>query len=220
MDVLAIDSTGDHTSVASKIGDDLLSISVNHKRKSRPDWQSLLQNISIDSKDLSNFDLFVFGQGPGSYTSIRSVATFLKAIALTQSKPLMPISNLECIAFEHTIFNTKDQVLHCAILSDIKYEAYYAEFNFVDGSLKNIGSEILVNKIDLEKIASKDPDAAFLGNAWDSVNEVNVNLDIKSNAASLIELALSKYSEDSKYRPEDANPVYIKETTYKKLNDQ
>ena len=136
MDVLAIDSTGDHTSVASKIGDDLLSISVNHKRKSRPDWQSLLQNISIDSKDLSNFDLFVFGQGPGSYTSIRSVATFLKAIALTQSKPLMPISNLECIAFAHTIFNTEDQILHCAILSDIKSEAYYAEFNFVDGSLK------------------------------------------------------------------------------------
>ena len=45
-------------------------------------------------------------------------------------------------------------------------------------------------------------------------------MDIKSNAATLIELALSKYSEDSKYRPEDANPVYIKETTYKKLNDQ
>ena len=79
---------------------------------------------------------------------------------------------------------------------------------------------MLVNKIDLEKIASKNPTSAFLGNAWDSVNEVNVNLDIKSNAASLIELALSKYSEDSKYRPEDANPVYIKETTYKKLNDQ
>ena len=220
MDVLAIDSTGDHTSVASKIGDDLLSISVNHKRKSRPDWQSLLQNISIDSKDLSNFDLFVFGQGPGSYTSIRSVATFLKAIALTQSKPLMPISNLECIAFEHTILNTKDQVLHCAILSDIKYEAYYAEFNFVDGALINIGSEILINKIDLEKIASENTDAAFLGNAWNLVDGVNVNLDIKSNAATLIELAISKYSEDSKYRPEDANPVYIKETTYKKLNDQ
>ena len=41
MDVLAIDSTGNNTSVASKIGDDLLSISVNHERKSRPDWQSL-----------------------------------------------------------------------------------------------------------------------------------------------------------------------------------
>ena len=220
MDVLAIDSTGNHTSVASKIGDDLLSISVNHERKSRPDWQSLLQNINVDSKDLSNFDLFVFGQGPGSYTSIRSVASFLKAISLTQSKPLMPISNLECIAFEHTIFNKEDQALHCAILSDIKSEAYYAEFNFVDGSLKNIGSEILVNKSDLERILSEDTGAVFLGNAWDLVDEVNVNLDIKSNAASLIELALSKYSEDSKYRPEDANPVYIKETTYKKLNDQ
>jgi tRNA threonylcarbamoyladenosine biosynthesis protein TsaB len=179
-----------------------------------------LQNISVDSKDLSNFDLFVFGQGPGSYTSIRSVATFLKAISLMQSKPLMPISNLECIAFEHTIFNKEDQSIHCAILSDIKSEAYYAEFNFVDGSLKNIGSEILVNKTDLQKTASENTNAVFLGNAWDLVDEVNVNLDIKSNAASLIELALSKYSEDSKYRPEDANPVYIKETTYKKLNDQ
>ena len=220
MDVLAIDSTGNNTSVASKIGDDLLSISVNHERKSRQDWQSLLQNISIDSRDLSSFDLFVFGQGPGSYTSIRSVATFLKGIALTQLKPLMPISNLECIAFEHTIYNTEDQAIHCAILSDIKSEAYYAEFNFVDGVLKNIGSEILVNKIDLEKIASENTDVAFLGNAWDSVDEVNVYLDIKSNAATLIELALSKYSEDSKYIPEDANPVYIKETTFKKLNDQ
>jgi tRNA threonylcarbamoyladenosine biosynthesis protein TsaB len=202
------------------MGDDLLSISVNHERKSRPDWQSLLQNISVDSKDLSNFDLFVFGQGPGSYTSIRSVATFLKAISLMQSKPLMPISNLECIAFEHTIFNKEDQSIHCAILSDIKSEAYYAEFNFIDGSLKNVGSEMLVNKTDLQKTASENTNAVFLGNAWDSVDEVNVNLDIKSNAASLIELALSKYSEDSKYRPEDANPVYIKETTYKKLNDQ
>ena len=220
MDVLAIDSTGNHTSVASKMGDDLLSISVNYERKSRPDWQSLLQNISVDSKDLSNFDLFVFGQGPGSYTSIRSVATFLKAISLMQSKPLMPISNLECIAFEYTIFNKEDQSIHCAILSDIKSEAYYAEFNFVDGSLKNIGPEALVNKTDLQKTASNNTDAVFLGNAWDLVDEVNVNLDIKSNAASLIELALSKYSEDSKYRPEDANPVYIKETTYKKLNDQ
>ena len=220
MDVLSIDSTGNHTSVASKMGDDLLYISVNHERKSRPDWQSLLQNISVDSKDLSNFDLFVFGQGPGSYTSIRSVATFLKAISLTQSKPLMPISNLECIAFEHTIFNKEDQSIHCAILSDIKSEAYYAEFNFIDGSLKNVGSEMLVNKTDLQKTASENTNAVFLGNAWDSVDEVNVNLDIKSNAASLIELALSKYSEDSKYRPEDANPVYIKETTNKKLNDQ
>ena len=73
---------------------------------------------------------------------------------------------------------------------------------------------------DLERILSEDTGAVFLGNAWDLVDGVNVNLDIKSNAASLIELALSKYSEDSKYIPEDANPVYIKETTYKKLNDQ
>ena len=61
MNILAIDSIGNKTSVASKIGDDLLSISVNHKRKDRPDWQSLLKTINVTSKDLSAFDLFVFG---------------------------------------------------------------------------------------------------------------------------------------------------------------
>ena len=137
MNILAIDSIGNKTSVASKIGDDLLSISVNHKRKDRPDWQSLLKTINVTSKDLSAFDLFVFGQGPGSYTSIRSVATFLKAIALVQQKPLMALSNLECIAFGHSLFFTNDSIIHTSIASDIDSEI---EIHFdITGSSKTEG---------------------------------------------------------------------------------
>ena len=63
MNILAIDSTGNKTSVASKIGDDLLSLSIHHNRKDRPDWQSLLEKISISSDDLQSIDLFTLGKG-------------------------------------------------------------------------------------------------------------------------------------------------------------
>jgi len=220
MNILAIDSTGNHTSVATKIGDDLLSVSVKHERKMRPDWEDLLDKISITSEDISSFDLFVFGQGPGSYTSIRSVATFMKALSLTHAKPLMALSTLECIAFEHSLFSPDDTNIHCAIMSDIKTEVYYGFFQLKSGQLTSKASETLMNKDDLRKIVIDNTGEFFIGNAWDDIDSNNINLEISSNAATMIELAISKYSDKNPYKPEDANPIYIKETSYKKINDQ
>jgi hypothetical protein len=31
---------------------------------------------------------------------------------------------------------------------------------------------------------------------------------------------MARYSEKEEYNPDDANPVYLKDTSYKKLNDQ
>jgi hypothetical protein len=36
----------------------------------------------------------------------------------------------------------------------------------------------------------------------------------------MIELAMARYSASEEYNPNDANPVYLKDTSYKKLNDQ
>jgi tRNA A37 threonylcarbamoyladenosine modification protein TsaB len=140
MNILAIDSTGNKTSVASKIGDDLLSLSIHHNRKDRPDWQSLLEKISISSDDLQSIDLFTFGQGPGSYTSIRSVATFLKAIALIHQKPLIPLSNLECIAYGHSLLYKNDSIIHSAISSDIDSEIYYSSYELKNSLLTALKS--------------------------------------------------------------------------------
>ena len=82
MNILSIDTSGESSSISSKIGDDLLSFQISHQRKERPDWENLLNHIDIFSnEDIKRFDLLVFGRGPGSYTAIRSSATFLKAIS-------------------------------------------------------------------------------------------------------------------------------------------
>ena len=59
MDVLAIDSTGNHTSVASKIGDDLLSISVDHKRKRSKLDKSLESMLIFCRRDCQSGRLFL-----------------------------------------------------------------------------------------------------------------------------------------------------------------
>lgn len=217
MNILAIDSTGNKTSVASKIGDDLLSLSIHHNRKDRPDWQSLLEKISISSDDLQNFDLFTFGQGPGSYTSIRSVATFLKAIALVHQKPLMPLSNLECIAYGHSLFHKNDSIIHSAISSDIDSEIYYCPYELKNSLLIPLKNEAILARNDLNSIFTSKQGDTFVGNGWANLSDIEHKT---SDASTIIELAMARYSEKEEYNPDDANPVYLKDTSYKKLNDQ
>ena len=40
MNILSIDTSGDSSSISSKIGDDLLSFQISHQRKDRPDWEN------------------------------------------------------------------------------------------------------------------------------------------------------------------------------------
>ena len=59
MNVLAIQSSGDQTSVSVIYLDDVISFSINHKRKDRPDWNNLLSNIGLNSIfKLTDIDLF------------------------------------------------------------------------------------------------------------------------------------------------------------------
>ena len=217
MNILAIDSTGNKTSVASKIGDDLLSLSIHHNRKDRPDWQSLLEQISISSDDLQSIDLFTFGQGPGSYTSIRSVATFLKAIALIHQKPLIPLSNLECIAYGHSLLYKNDSIIHSAISSDIDSEIYYSSYELKNSLLTPLSHEAILARDDLDSIFVSKRDEIFVGNGWTDLPDSKKKT---SDASTMIELAMARYSASEEYNPNDANPVYLKDTSYKKLNDQ
>lgn len=217
MNILAIDSTGNKTSVASKIGDDLLSLSIHHNRKDRPDWQSLLEKISISSDDLQSIDLFTFGQGPGSYTSIRSVATFLKAIALIHQKPLIPLSNLECIAYGHSLLYKNDSIIHSAISSDIDSEIYYSSYELKNSLLTPLSHEAILARDDLDSIFVSKRDEFFVGNGWTDLPDSKKKT---SDASTMIELAMARYSASEEYNPNDANPVYLKDTSYKKLNDQ
>ena len=90
MKVIAIQSSGDQTSVSVINNDDILSYSIDHERKDRPDWNSMLINVGLNSAfNLVDIDLFAYGNSSGSYTATRSVASYLKGISVTLDRPLI-----------------------------------------------------------------------------------------------------------------------------------
>ena len=96
MNVLAIKSSGDHTSISVILNDDINTYSMSHERKERPDWNLFLSNVGYKkSFILEDIDLFAFANSQNSYTATRTVATFLKGMAVGLQKPLIAINDEE-----------------------------------------------------------------------------------------------------------------------------
>ena len=90
MNILAIQSSGNSTSLCIILKDDVLQYSVNHDRKDRPNWSEMLSAIGLDSFfSMDNIDIFAYANDEGSYTATRSVASFLKGISSALNKPLV-----------------------------------------------------------------------------------------------------------------------------------
>ena len=94
MNVLAIKSSGDHTSVSVILNDDINTYSMSHERKERPDWNLFLSNVGYKkSFNLEDIDIFAFANSQNSYTATRTIATFLKGMAVGLQKPLIAIND-------------------------------------------------------------------------------------------------------------------------------
>ena len=90
MNVLAIQSSGNSTSLCVVLKDDVLQYSINHDRKDRPNWLEMLSQIGLDSFfSIDDIDIFAYANDEGSYTATRSVASFLKGISSALNKPLV-----------------------------------------------------------------------------------------------------------------------------------
>jgi len=210
MNILSIDTSGDSSSISSKIGDDLLSFQISHQRKERPDWENFLNHIGIFSnEDIKRFDLLVFGRGPGSYTAIRSSATFLKAISHTNKIPLMAVSNMESLAYKYFQKNKTTDDIFVLINSDIQDEFFYGKFNF---NKKSKPHEELLTSKETQYQALKASTEIIIGNG----NDISNKEYLKSNAEDHLKLAEYLYDAKFEYRAIDANPVYLKPTNYKK----
>jgi tRNA A37 threonylcarbamoyladenosine modification protein TsaB len=92
MNILAIQSSGNSTSLCVILKDDVLEYSIKHERKNRPNWSEMLLNIGLDSFfSLKDIDIFAYANDEGSYTATRSVASFLKGVSSALRKPLLII---------------------------------------------------------------------------------------------------------------------------------
>ena len=92
MNILAIQSSGNSTSLCVVFKDDLLQYSINHDRKDRPNWSEMLSAIGLDSFfSMDDIDIFAYANDESSYTATRSVASFLKGISSALNKPLVNV---------------------------------------------------------------------------------------------------------------------------------
>jgi tRNA A37 threonylcarbamoyladenosine modification protein TsaB len=68
-----------------------------------------------------------------------------------------------------------------------------------------------------------NPSAIYAGNGWDDERiklDASSIVNIHSDALSIAYLAELKINNQDKFLPEDANPVYLKDTNYKKISNE
>ena len=225
MKLLAIDTSGDSSSIALIYEDEILSYSKIHARKERPNWNNLLSSVGINKQiHIAEIDCFAFGRGPGSYTGIRSLASFMKGLSWTQKKPLIGISNLQSIAYQanNEVINTQYNVINVALKSDLD-EVYFCEY-LNSSELEQYSDEHIKSYKQLAdpKLLSNSL-AVYAGNGWDDERiklDVSSIFNINSDALSIAHLANFKFNNQDKFLPEDANPVYLKDTNYRKISDE
>ena len=88
MNILAMQSSGDQTSVSVMLDEEINSFSLTHARKDRPDWDMFLSNVGFKRDfELKDIDLFAFGNSQNSYTATRTIASYMKGIAVALLHP-------------------------------------------------------------------------------------------------------------------------------------
>ena len=94
MNILALQSSGDQTSISVMIDMEIVSFNYSHERKDRPNWNMFLENVGLNSTfTLQDIDLFAYSNCQVSYTATRTIASFLKGVAVALNKPLLAIDD-------------------------------------------------------------------------------------------------------------------------------
>ncbi len=121
MNVLAIDTSGNHLSVVLFYNDKIFSsfnenINLKHSVTLLPEIESLLDKSGIS---LSEIDVFCAVTGPGSFTGIRIGVSTVKALAYANDKKVLSVTSFETLAYN----KPNEKVL--AVI-DARHDHYYA----------------------------------------------------------------------------------------------
>ena len=94
MNILALQSSGEQTSISVMLDMEIVSFNYSHERKDRPNWDMFLENVGLNNTfKLQDIDLFAYSNCQVSYTATRTIASFLKGVAVALNKPLLAIDD-------------------------------------------------------------------------------------------------------------------------------
>ena len=110
--ILAIETSSDVCSVSiyneGKTYSYHQSIPRQHAKKVLSIVQELIEKASIE---LSDIDLYIYGQGPGSFTGVRIASGFIQGFSLANQKPVYGVSTLTALCMSVSNVNPGDLLL-------------------------------------------------------------------------------------------------------------
>ena len=226
--ILALDTSADACSVALQTDQQVISrfeiAPRKHTQLLLPMVDAVMQESGLKFEQL---DALAFGRGPGSFAGIRIATGAAQGLALANDTPMIGISTLETIALSHFLEDrTCDRVL--AALDARMDEIYWACFERIDGFPVALTNERV------DPPAEVISDNSFLD--FDLVGSGVRYLDqmpqqtqsqmrqfadtVMPDARVMLRLASKKWAIGDTLAIEEALPVYLRQGSWKKRNEQ
>jgi tRNA threonylcarbamoyladenosine biosynthesis protein TsaB len=166
---------------------------------------ALLNQAELDVRDL---DAIAFGQGPGSFTGLRTACAVAQGLAYPCGIPLVPICSLLATAEDARASYGSDKVV-CALDARMG-EVYSAHYAWIEGQWTCVDEPVTL-KPGLFRVPAG---WQAVGNAFAGYEQVwaqpHPHLPAKPTAASLLALAPGFLLAGQGLDARDAHPVYVR----------
>ena len=148
---------------------------------------------------------------------MRSTAVFLKAVAYAKHIPIFPISNLEALAWQAKDWMDSFPIEINVALNADQGTFYHASYKLSSQNIETTSSPKICSLEELKKIANKEN--VLVGEGWLLLSDKdNLLKSVQANASSVASLALHYINQGNHFDNIDVDPIYLSETTFKKLN--
>ncbi len=215
--ILALDSTADISSVSVCCGDRLVSEITNNtgNTHSQTLLPSVEQALKMAELSVDDIDVFACSTGPGSFTGVRIGVATVKGIAYGRSKPCVPVSTLEALAYNLVGFNG----IICPVMNARRSQVYNALFKCDNGVISCLCPDRAISIADLDSELSGLEEPIYLCGDGYSITEngfCKTNISFVpvryryQSAYGVAQIALAKFSRGEFVSDTQLAPIYLR----------
>jgi len=172
-------------------------------------------------------DALAFGRGPGSFTGVRIATGVTQGIALGADLPVVPVSTLAAIAYQHF---AKSDVTSAFVAMDARMEEIFwgVYIKDSDNGVQLQGEEVVTSATAV--IFPKQKKGVGLGSGWKTYQGqlsnclgeqlLSIDNDCLPTAAAVAELGVIGFNQGRAVDVEQAMPVYLRNKVAKKESER
>lgn len=225
--ILALDTSTDACSVAlwidGEVREDFRVVPRQHTQLLLPMAEALLAEAGLS---VAGLDAIAFGRGPGSFTGIRIATGAAQGLAFAADLPVLPISTLAAMALQQGRAQGRDRIVVAldARMDEIYWGAYQLVCGLpVEQLAEQVSSPAELYLPSVGPWTAVGPGFNYLDAMSDSVRAViqqTPTLEVYPSAAAMLPIAAQDLLEGRGLKPEQGLPVYLREGTWKKKDEQ